>query len=151
MEDFETQKHENDDSPKKFCENCGKELDINEMICSNCGYSFEHPNFKEEDLSTKVKNFILKVGRFLVDFDTIFGIFIAILVFLLLILAMFGCFIPDESGYFEMIKGAPIAFALAIIIPIIILFFVVIWHYIIYLLIDIKDSLKNIENNTQGK
>lgn len=138
-----------------FCENCGKEMDDDAKVCKKCGKLVitdkEDFKFKEESLSTKIKNFILKVGRFLVDFDTFFGILASILVFVFFILAMFGCLMPDENGYFEAIKGAPIALILAILAPIIILFLVVIWHYLIYLLIDIRDSLKEIENNTKRK
>lgn len=153
MRNFTTQ-HEKDDTPKKFCENCGREISIDAEKCDKCGFSFNGETmgvFQEETLSNKTKNFILSFGRFIVDWDTILGITIAGLVFIFFLLAMFGCFIPDRNGYFAQIQNAPIAFILAILIPLIILFLVVIWHYVIYLLIDIRDSLKNIEQNTRNK
>ena len=130
-----------------FCEICGKEIDYDARICNECA-TLEYIE-REENTSQKVKKFILRVGRFLVDFDTIIGMIIAILTFIFFLLAAFGLFIPDDIGYFDNLNQAPLCLALAFIIPIVILLVVVIWHYFIYLLIDIKDSLTEIKNSSR--
>jgi len=131
-----------------FCEICGKEIDYDARVCNECA-SLEYIK-REENTSQRVKNFILKVGRFLVDFDTIIGIIVAFLVMIFFLLGAFGAFVPDDNGYFGSINLAPVCLILAVVIPIIILLVVVIWHYFIYLLIDIKDSLTEIKNSSRG-
>lgn len=130
-----------------FCPNCGKEIDDKETSCYFCG-----ANLKEKDkpnISNSIKSFILHAGRLIVDIDTSIGILGAIIVMLLFWMAIIGAFIPDEHGYFEYIREVPMLAILSFVLPVIILFFIVITKYVIYLLIDIRDSLHKIENNLQ--
>lgn len=64
-------------------------------------------------------------------------------------LAIFGALLPDENGYLELVREIPMWYILSFVIPLIILFFVIITKYIMYLLIDIRDSLKILADKAQ--
>lgn len=135
-----------------FCPNCGKELAEDVTVCEYCGndltvMEIEETSSKKD--SNSLKDFILYAGRTLVDFDTACGIGLAILVIIIFWIAILGAFLPDENGYFESIKYTPIWFIMSIILSIIILIWVVISKYIIYLLIDIRDSLAAIKSQNK--
>ena len=107
----------------------------------------ESNNFKSNsEKGSKMKNFVLKWGRKIVDFNTAGGIALAVFVFLVLFGIGIGCLAPDEYGSYSRIQNAPILFILSFLLPIVILFLTIMWNYFMYLLVDIRDSLKNIDN-----
>lgn len=136
-----------------FCPNCGKELEEDITICKFCGLDLKAPKKtspkKDNKFPTSFKDFILKGGRFIVEIDTAIGIGFALLVMVLFWLAIFGALIPDENGYLELVREIPMWYILSFVIPLIILFFVIITKYIMYLLIDIRDSLKILADKAQ--
>lgn len=134
-----------------FCPNCGKELEEDITICKFCGRDLKEPDKKIKKEPITLKGLILCAGRVLVDVDTALQIGFAVLVMGIFWLGILGSFIPDENGYFESIRAVPIFMILSIIIPIIILIFVVITKYIIYLLIDIRDSLQDLKQSHKEK
>ena len=89
-----------------------------------------------------IKNFVLNWGRKIVDFLSWLGVFVAILAFIL----FFAFFIKSLSYRYD--ETAPyILFVCMIFVPLIILLITIISNYFIYLLIDIRDSLKEINSN----
>lgn len=106
-------------------------------------------NYNKEEFKPKrfcIKDYVLNFGRKIVDFMTGFGFVLAGLVFLVFIGACIGSMFPDKYGGYPNANMASLYFLWAIFTPIIIVLITVILNYLIYLLIDIRDSLKNIEN-----
>ena len=154
MDSFEVMKEMRnlDEVQKKFCTNCGAEINVDDDKCSRCGCKLGEIKEKEENYKlNSIKNFILKYGRILFDIDTCIWFVFTGLITLFLLLAFIGSFLPNEDGYFENISAAPWIIVLAIIIPIIILVAIILIKYFVYLLIDIKDTLKNIKSNLKNK
>lgn len=84
-----------------------------------------------------IKNFILKWGRHIIDFFAWVDVVIAVLAF-----AIFLAMYIDSLG-----KDAQQSFTLftcMIFVPLLILLFTIAANYFIYLLIDIRDSLKEL-------
>ena len=90
--------------------------------------------YRIED-SHVIKNFILKWGRSIIDFLAWLGVIAAVITFGICICA---CFANYNS------QDASAMLAVSFIIPIVILFFTIVSNYFIYLLIDIRDSLNDI-------
>lgn len=139
-----------------FCPDCGKELDEDITICDGCGYDFLKQKSESEFVENKrddgsIKTFILNTGRLLIDFDTVCGIVFAILVAMTFWSTVIGSFIPDKNGYLENIRTVPLFMILAIVVPIIILIWIVLTKYILYLLIDIRDSLVELKQQNKDK
>lgn len=155
MDAFEVAKNINkkgDEMPEvKYCPNCGAELKNNDK-CIKCGCVFgEIKEIKEVYKFNFLKNFILKYGRILTDLDTGLILLVAIIIGIVFLLAFFNSFLPNKEWYFEFVPYAWLWLLLAIIVPLIIIFILVLFKFIIYLLIDIRDTLKNIEENTSKK
>lgn len=152
MDAFEVAKNINkkeDEMPEvKYCPNCGAKLK-NDDKCAECGCVFgEIKEIKEVYKFNFLKKFILKYGRILVDIDTGLILLGAIVIGILCLLAFFISFLPNEELYFELVPYAWLWLLLAIIVPLIIIFVLILFKFLIYLLIDIRDTLKNIEENT---
>lgn len=138
----------------KYCPNCGSELE-NKDKCEKCGCIFgEIKEIKELKKNYKLKffkKFILKYGRIIIDIDTGLIFLLAILIGIFFLCAFFNSYLPNKEWYFEFVPYAPLWLLLAIIAPIIIIFFLIFYKFFVYLLIDIRDTLKNIEENTSKK
>ena len=140
----------------KYCPNCGAEMDNTEK-CQNCGCLLGEIKETEEKYKAHgPKKFILKYGRILVDIETYFWFFVAGLIFLIFIIAFLNCFLPTDvfeskDWFFGNVEFAPYYLGAAILFPIILLTIVILVKYFVYLLIDIRDSLKNIEQNTRKR
>ena len=109
-------------------------------------YHYEEKQNKicnNENGSTGIKNFILKWGRWIIDFFAWFDVVIAI-IFFVIFLSMFLNGIGNNEAQ------SIIAFILMIFVPLLIILFTIAANYFIYLIIDIRDSLKEIsEKNIQ--
>lgn len=99
----------------------------------------EKPNkiYKSENSSTGIKNFILKWGRRIIDFFAWFDVVIAI-IFFVIFLSMFLNSIGNNE------EQCITAFILMIFVPLLIILFTIAANYFIYLIIDIRGSLKEI-------
>lgn len=92
-----------------------------------------------------IKNFILNWGRKIVDLGAFLGILLTITVFTLFFVYFINSLF-DNNGYYGNATSF-IAFLFMIFVPLIILIITVVSNYFIYLLIDIRDSLKEINTN----
>lgn len=84
-----------------------------------------------------MKNFVLKWGRSIIDFLAWAGVIAAVII---LIVCICACFVNYNS------QDARAMLVVSFIIPIVILFFTIVSNYFIYLLIDIRDSLNDINS-----
>lgn len=110
----------------------------------NSDYKTEYHNeekpkkiYKSENSSTGIKNFILKWGRRIIDFFAWFDVIIAI-IFFVIFLSMFLNSIGNNE------EQCITAFILMIFVPMLIILFTIVANYFIYLIIDIRDFLKEI-------
>lgn len=87
-----------------------------------------------------IKNFILNWGRKIVDLVSFLGVFFTIIMFTLFFVYFINSLF-DKNGYYG--ESTPyISFLLMIFVPLIMLIITIVSNYFIYLLIDIRDSLK---------
>lgn len=128
-------------STPKFCNKCGYEYKENETVCPKC--NDEKLNEYKE---SSIKNFILRIGRFIVDFNVIIGFCIAILIGIFILFTAFIALLPTDNGLYDNSGFAIISIILAVLIPIIIIFGVIIANYFLYLLIDIRDNIHKFVN-----
>lgn len=95
-----------------------------------------------EPEGNNIKNFVIFWGRKIIDFMAFLGIFFALAVFTLFFAAFINSF-NEKDSYFG--EATPILiFLFMIFVPLIILIITIISNYFIYLLIDIRDSLKEL-------
>lgn len=137
------------DTQIKYCPNCGSEMNTDANICASCGCKYgEIKEEKQEYKLNCLKNFILKFGRLIIDIDTLFWVLLIFAVMVIFWIAFLGSFLPDNQGYFELVPYAPLWIILSVILPFILLLILLSIKFFAYLLIDIRDSLKKIEQNT---
>lgn len=141
---------DNENKKAKYCPNCGSELNNEADKCPNCGYFPGMPK-NEKCKNHKIKNFILKFGRLIIDIDTCFWFAVIILVMIAFWIVFFGSFLPNNDGYFDSVPYAPLWIILSIVLPFIMLLVLTSFKFFVYLLIDIRDSLKNIEESNVMK
>ena len=113
----------------------------------NGGYTIEthaeekKTNFKysapSEPEGNIIKNFILKWGRHIIDFFAWIDVAIAILAFVIFLTMYIDSLGKDAQQSFTF-------FICMIFVPLLILLLMIAANYFIYLLIDIRDSLKEI-------
>lgn len=128
-----------------YCIKCGKEIDEGSEYCYFCGEKQTKEDAPKKS-NPSIKNFILTWGRKLVDFETCIGILIAVLLMLACWFLAFGCMSPDKYGYMESIGSTPWFILLSVLLPILVLIIVIIFKYFIYLFIDIRDTLHEIND-----
>lgn len=107
-------------------------------------FKYDKNDFKPKRFC--IKDYVLNFGRKIVDFMTGFGFVLAGLVFLIFMGACIGSMFPDKYGGYPNANMASLYFLWAIIAPIVIILITVVSNYFMYLLIDIRDSLKSIES-----
>jgi len=116
-----------------YCPNCGKKIGEKAQFCPFCDAQIETENYKQK--KTIAKSFILKFGRFLLDFDTwLWFIFIGII----FIGGVISSLIPSEQTNINPTQGILITFLSCLLI----LAIVTTVKFVVYLLVDIRDNLK---------
>lgn len=109
----------------------------------------EKTNNYVEPEGNNIKNFVLKWGRKIVDFLASLGIFFAIIVFITCLTTILASLRMETSNPENNVLFIISMFLCMIFLPLIILIITIVSNYFIYLLIDIRDSLKNIDNKTR--
>lgn len=131
----------------KYCPNCGSEIENGNDICQSCK---ELKSTQTHSLMW-IKDFVIKWGRFIVDIDTCILFFGICLITLILGITFLISYFPNDVGYFELVKLAPLLFVFMVVVPIILTLVVVFYKFFVYLAISMCDSLKTIEVNTRKK
>lgn len=116
-----------------YCPNCGKKINDKAQFCPFCDAQFDTEEYKQNE--PVAKSFILKFGRFLLDFDTWIWFIIVGIVFVCGLIAYLS---PASSSNID----PTIGLLITIVTCVLILAIVTIVKFVIYLLVDISDSLK---------
>ncbi len=116
-----------------YCPNCGKKIAEKAQFCPFCDAQIDTEDYKQK--KPIAKSFILKFGRFLLDFDTwLWFIFIGII----FIGGVIACLAPTSSLNINPVLGILTTFLLCMFI----LAIVTIGKFVVYLLVDIRDNFK---------
>ena len=98
-----------------------------------------------------IKNFVLKAGRFLIDFNSILELILLIIITIICSTFAFNI-LKEYFLYGPLSKFGEYSILIAIalyIIPIILLIFFVLTNYLLYLFIDIRDNLEEIKKEKE--
>ena len=132
---------------KQFCENCGEEMPVGAKYCEVCGFVVGGSLDEYEEghnYSLKLKNFIIGVGRFAMDFSVTLGIIATILCILF---GLYLLIVSPKNSYWGDIHFGYVFLAAGLFMFLI----NVLSTYFYYILIDIRDSLKSIDEKTRRK